>query len=196
MSPPGRLKTCRSGAMIESTPAECDARVKVVSFCTDRVHRFLPLQGPLAKDPTAQILHYLLSALAIWLTFSTLLVYLFTAVVARLNLFLVPSLLVMLLVALVPLRRGFLRAAGVGRNRKALHSPDFPAPPTVYVLTRQPSGFEIWHPAKVLHPQPTGRATTGTAPRAPKPKPVGRRPCICIRVSAFSTPRSCGRRRS
>jgi PAS domain S-box-containing protein len=113
MSPPGRLKTCRSGAMIESTPAECDARVKVVSFCTDRVHRFLPLQGPLAKDPTAQILHYLLSALAIWLTFSTLLVYLFTAVVARLNLFLVPSLLVMLLVALVLLRRGFLRAAGV-----------------------------------------------------------------------------------
>jgi hypothetical protein len=132
--------------MIESTPAECDARVKVVSFCTDRVHRFLPLQGPLAKDPTAQILHYLLSALAIWLTFSTLLVYLFTAVVARLNLFLVPSLLVMLLVALVPLRRGFLRAAGVGRNRKALHSPDYVTPQRHTSRPSSLTGVEKWYP--------------------------------------------------
>ncbi len=51
-------------------------------------------------------------ALVIWLTLSTLLVFLSTSV-ARLNFFLVPSLLVILVVGLMLLRLGFLRAASL-----------------------------------------------------------------------------------
>jgi PAS domain S-box-containing protein len=88
------------------------ALVKIVIFLT-KLRRPFRLQGPLANNSTAGILHVLVSALIIWLTVSTLLVYLFTAVVARLNLFLVPSLLVILVVVLVLLRLGFLRAASM-----------------------------------------------------------------------------------
>jgi PAS domain S-box-containing protein len=87
--------------------------MKVVSSFTEFGRRVLRLQGPLANDSTARILHALLLGLAIWLTFSTLLVVLFTPVVARLNFFLVPCLEVVLVVALVLLRLGYLRAASL-----------------------------------------------------------------------------------
>src|SRR5690348_656336 len=107
------LKTYCPGDMIESTPNHVGASVKFVSFDTERISGLLRLRGPLAKDPRARILHYLVLALASWLTFATLLVYLFTTVVARLNLFLVPSLLIILVAALILLRFGFFRAAGL-----------------------------------------------------------------------------------
>jgi PAS domain S-box-containing protein len=86
--------------------------VKVKTFLTEFLHRGLRLRGPLANDSTARILHALLLALVIWLTLSTLLVLLSTSV-ARLNFFLVPSLLVILVVGLMLLRLGFLRAASL-----------------------------------------------------------------------------------
>ena len=98
-------------AIIEYTPRDGGAHVKVTSL-TEFLHRGLRLRGPLANDSTARILHVLLLALVIWLTLSTLLVLLSTSV-ARLNFFLVPSLLVILVVALLLLRAGFLRAASL-----------------------------------------------------------------------------------
>jgi PAS domain S-box-containing protein len=85
--------------------------VKIVFFLTKYARRPFRLQGPLANNSTAAILHVLVSALIIWFTLATLMVYLFTAVVAHLNLFLVPSLLLILVVVLVLLRLGFLQAA-------------------------------------------------------------------------------------
>ena len=67
----------------------------------------------MSNDLTARILHALVLALVTWLTLSTLLVGLVTPVVARLNLFLVPSLVVILVLALALLRLGFLRAASL-----------------------------------------------------------------------------------
>jgi hypothetical protein len=67
----------------------------------------------LGKDSTARILHALLLGLALWLTFSTAVVVLFTPVVVRLNFFLVPCLIAVLIVALVLLRLGHLRAASL-----------------------------------------------------------------------------------
>ncbi len=67
----------------------------------------------MANDPAARILNALLLALVAWLTLSTLLVVLVTPVVARLNLFLVPSLVVILVLARTLLRLGFLRAASL-----------------------------------------------------------------------------------
>ena len=87
--------------------------MRFISFLTERSTSYFGLRGPLANNPTARILHYLVLALLFWLTFSTLLVYAFTPMVASLNLFLVPSLLVMLLAALMLLRFGFFRGAGV-----------------------------------------------------------------------------------
>jgi PAS domain S-box-containing protein len=87
--------------------------MKAVSSITEFGRRVLRLQGPLAKDSTARILHALLLGLAIWLTVSTLVVVLFTPVVVRLNFFLVPCLIAVLIVALVLLRLGHLRPASL-----------------------------------------------------------------------------------
>ena len=86
--------------------------MRILSSPTKRLRTALELRGPLANDSTARILHILLLALVIWLTLSTLLVLLSTSV-ARLNFFLVPSLLVILVVGLMLLRLGFLRAASL-----------------------------------------------------------------------------------
>jgi PAS domain S-box-containing protein len=87
--------------------------VKVVFSVTEFVRSTLGPRGPLASDPTARILHALVLALVTLLTLLTLLVVLVTPVVARLNLFLVPSLVVILVLALALLRLGFLRAASL-----------------------------------------------------------------------------------
>lgn len=99
--------------MISVRQQTAGARVRIVSFDTQPVLQFLKLHGPLAENTRARILHSLVLALAVWLIFATLMVYLFTAVVARLNLLLVPSLLVVLVATLIMLRHGFLRAAGI-----------------------------------------------------------------------------------
>ena len=108
---------------LENLPTRCHdslytrclwcALVKVVFSVTEFVRSTLALRGPLANDPIARILHALVLALVTWLTLSTLLVVLVTPVVARLNLFLVPSLVVILVLALALLRLGFLRAASL-----------------------------------------------------------------------------------
>ena len=86
--------------------------MSIFSSPAERLRTALQLHGPLSKNSTARILHNLVLALAIWLAFSTLLVLLATSPVARPNLFLVPSLLALLIVALILLRLGFLQTAG------------------------------------------------------------------------------------
>ena len=86
--------------------------MSIFSSPAERLRTALQLHGPLSKNSTARILHNLVLALAIWLAFSTLLVLLATSPVASPNLFLVPSLLALLIVALILLRLGFLQTAG------------------------------------------------------------------------------------